>query len=339
MIASQTEGFAVDLNEVIDGKLTGKVIKKVIDGCATWTPGDKMVFDALGSKGFTDIASTADFPNQMATAVIVVREWAETHPDIVTNVLKSTYTANNQIKQYDEWAVRGSECVAKTFNLETPEYWYSMFKGQVGKSGTNTYNMGGSRVLTYGDAMQYYGITDGVNRYKSVYYQVSGYLTKLNPFGFNESVKGITPYNEAVNLFYLKNINDIEVGVVEKVDYTTTKTEVMAEGEWNISFNTGSADIKSTSNGDLESIYNLLIQAEQTKLVVVGHTDNTGSNNINQPLSYDRANSVVDFLISKGIKRNRIQQVDGKGDAEPIANNGTSKGRATNRRVQITFLK
>ncbi len=339
LIASQTEGFKVSLKEVKNGKLTGNTVQKTIDGCATWTPGDKMVFDALASKGFTDIASTADFPNQMATTVIAVKEWSETHADIVTNILKSTYTATNQIKQYDQWAVRGSECVSKTFNLETPQYWYSMFKGEVGKSGSNTYNMGGSRVLTYGDAMQYYGITDGINRYKSVYNQVSGYLTKLNPFGFNESVKGVTPYGEAVNLFYLKNINDVEVGVTEKADYTETKTTVMANGNWNINFNTGSADIQSSSNADLESIYNLLVQAEQTKITVVGHTDNTGSNKINQPLSYDRASSVVDYLVNKGISRSRIQEVDGKGDAEPISDNSTSRGRADNRRVAITFLQ
>ncbi len=336
LIASQTEGLTIPLNEVIDGKLTGKTVNKTIDGCATWTPGDKMVFDVLGSKGFTDIASTADFPNQMATSVIVVKEWAETHVDIVTNVLKSTYTANNQIKQYDEWAVRGSECVAKTFNLETPQYWYSMFKGEVGKSGTNTYNMGGSRVLTYGDAMQYYGITDGINRYKSVYNQVSGYLTTLNPFGFNESVKGVTPYNDAVNLFYLKNINDVEVGTIDKADYTETKTTVMANGNWSINFNTGSADIKSSSNADLESIYNLLVQAEQTKITVVGHTDKTGSSKINQPLSYDRASSVVDYLVNKGISRSRIQSVEGKGDTEPVSSTATN---AQNRRVAITFLQ
>ena len=326
--------------KVVDnGKLTGDNIKKKIDGCATWTPGDKIVFDALGSKGFTDIASTADFPNQMATTIIAVKEWSETHVDLVTNILKSTYTATNQIKQYDSWAVKGSECVSKTFNLETPQYWYSMFKGEHVDNATGTYNLGGSRVLTYGDAMQYYGITDGINRYKSVYNQVSNYLTTLNPFGFNESVKGVTPYNEAVNLFYIKNINDIDVGVVEKEDYTETKTDVMADGEWNISFETGSANIKSSSNGDLESIYNLLIQAEQTRLVIVGHTDNTGSNSINQPLSYDRANAVVDYLVSKGISRSRIQDIEGKGDEDPIGDNSTTSGRAENRRVQITFLQ
>jgi OOP family OmpA-OmpF porin len=339
LIASQKEGFTVELKEVSGGKLTGNTIKKKIDGCATWTPGDKIVFDALASKGFTDIASTADFPNQMATTIIAVKEWSEKHEDIVTSILKATYTATNQIKQYDQWQKKGAECVSKTFNLETPDYWYKMFKGDVGRSGSNTYHMGGSKVLTYGDAMQYYGISDGVNRYKSVYTQVSKYLTTLNPFGFNESVKGVTPYSEAVNLFFLKNLNDVETGTVEKADYTENKNKKLATGNWHINFETGSSTIKSDSYDDLETIYNLLVQAEQTKVTIIGHTDNVGTNTVNQPLSYDRANAVVDYLVSKGISRNRIQSIDGKGDSAPIASNSTPAGRAQNRRVSITLLQ
>jgi OOP family OmpA-OmpF porin len=337
LIASQKDGWKVKLKEVVNGKLTGKTIDKKIDGCATWTPGDKTVFDALS--GFTDIASTKDFPNQMATTLIVVKEWAEKNSEIVSNILKSAYSASNQIKQYDEWAVMGSEAVAKTFDIETPKYWYDMFKGQIGTKDGLSYSMGGSRVLTYADAMQYYGITDGTNRYKSVYTQVSTYLTELNPFGFNESVDAIVPYNDAVNLFFLKNINDVEAGEIQKTDYTKSKTETMASADWQINFATGNSNIQNSSTKDLETIYNLLVQAEQTKVSLVGYTDNTGSSNINVPLSKDRANSVASYLISKGISKDRIQLVDGRGDNSPIANNNTESGRALNRRVQITFLK
>lgn len=337
LIASQTEGFTVSLKEVKNGVLTGKTIEKEIDGCATWTPGDKIVFDAL--VGFTDIASTKDFPNQMATSLIVVKEWAAKHPEIISNILKSAYTAANQIKQYDEWAVRGSEAVQETFNAETPEYWYSMFKGKSGTKQGVTFNMGGTRVLNYADAMQYYGMLDGKNRYKSVYTQVSNYLTELNPFGFNESVKGIVPYNEAVNLVYLKSINDIEVGSVQEIDYTETKTKTLARGEWYINFNTGSSEIQNSSNSELEKLYNLLVQAEQTKLSISGHTDNTGSVTTNNNLSNGRANSVRDYLVKRGISKDRFQEVVGKGSSEPIGDNNTDSGRATNRRVQITLLQ
>lgn len=337
LIASQLNGFTVELKETINGQLTGKKINKGIDGCATWTPGDKMVFDALS--GFTDIASTKDFKNQMATTIIIIKEWAEANPKLTSNILKAAYTASNQFKQFDEWKVRGSEAIADGFGLETAKYWREMFEGQTGTKNGLSYSMGGSRLLTYSDALQYYGVTDGVNRYKSVYNQVSSYLTELNPFGFNEAVNGVTPYNEAVNLFFLKNINDIESGEVTKISYSETKTKVMASGEWRINFATGSNTIQSSSNSDLESIYNLLIQAEQTKVSVVGHTDNTGSNSVNVSLSKSRAEAVVEYLLTKGISVNRIQMIDGKGSSEPTASNDTSVGRAQNRRVQITLLQ
>jgi len=337
LIKSQTTGWTVTLKEVVDGKLTGKSVNRKIDGCATWTPGDKTVFDKL--TGFVDIVSTKEFNNQMPTTIIGVKEWAVKNPDIVSNILKSALTASNQMKNYEDWKVRASEAVAATYKLETPEYWYKMFKGQQGTKGGLTYNMGGSKVFNYADAMQYYGLSDGVNRYKSVYNQVAGYLTELNPFGFNENVGAVVPYDQAVNLFFLKNINDIESTSADKADYSSEAKEVVASGEWKINFNTGSADISNSSSKEVEKIYNLLVQAENTKLTVVGHTDNVGNADSNLALSKSRAQAVVDYLKQKGIPANRFQLVDGKGQSNPVADNNTASGKALNRRVVITLLK
>ena len=336
LIKSQKTGWTVPLKEVKDGKLTGQTINKKIDGCATWTPGDKMVFDALN--GFTDIVSTKEFNNQMATTIIAVKEWSVKHPDIVSNILKSALTASNQMKQYDDWRMRASEAVASTYELETPQYWYDMFKGQKGSKNGIEYNMGGSRVFNYADVMQYYGISDGVNRYKAVYNQVSSYLKELNPFGFNESVKRIVPYDEAVNLYFLKNINDIDAGAAYKPDYSKTTDKVLASGVWNINFDTGSANISSSSAQTVETIYNLLIQAEDTKIKVEGHTDDTGTSEANYDLSQRRAQAVVNYLRGKGIPQTRVQSVIGKGEDEPVENNTSNEGRAKNRRVVITIM-
>lgn len=337
LIKSQTTGWSVSLKEVINGKLTGKSVNRKIDGCATWTPGDKLVFDKLS--GFVDIVSTKEFNNQMPTVLIGLKEWATKNPDIVTNILKSALTASNQMKNYDDWRVRASEAVTDTYKMETPEYWYKMFQGQQGTKNGLTYNMGGSKVFNYADGMQYFGMTDGVNRYKSVYNQVGTYLTELNPFGFNENVGRVVPYEDAVNLFFMKNINDIESTAADKADYTTQATEVMASGEWKINFSSGSASIQSNSNKDLERIYNLLVQAENSKLTIVGHTDNVGGDAANIPLSRNRAQAVVNYLKQKGIPESRFQLIDGKGASEPVADNSTESGKAKNRRVVITFLK
>ena len=283
LIKSQKEGFTIPLKEVKNGKLTGKTINKKVDGCATWTPGDKMVFDAL--TGFTDVVSTKEFNNQMATAIIMVKQWAEKNKDVVLNILKSSYQASNQMKQYDSWKRKAAETVAKTFNQEDTDYWYNMFKGQKGEKNGISYNMGGSRVFNLADANQYFGVTDGTNRYKAVYDQVSKYLAELNPAGFNQNVKRIVPYDEAVNLSFLKLIENIDAGKADVADYSKKATQQVASGEWQINFEPGRASLRPEGKDVLDQIYNLLIQAETSKLELLGHTDNTGTKDGNYSLS------------------------------------------------------
>ncbi len=70
---------------------------------------------------------------------------------------------------------------------------------------------------------------------------------------------------------------------------------------------------------------------------IVGHTDSTGSDAINNPLSLDRAHSVRDYLAARGVAPTRVD-TDGRGSHEPVADNGSEAGRAQNRRVEI-FLR
>jgi outer membrane protein OmpA-like peptidoglycan-associated protein len=337
LIKSQSSGYTVPLKEVKAGKLTGKTINKKIDGCATWTPGDKMVFDALN--GFTDVVSTKEFNNQMPTAVIGLKQWADANQQLVANIFKATFQATNQMKQYDSWRKKAAEATAQNFKQENGDYWYNMFKGQQGEKNGISYNMGGSRVFNLADANQYFGISDGTNRYKAVYDQVSRYLKELNPGGFNQNVKRIVPYEEAVNTSYLKLVKDIDAGTTYTTDYSKKATSVMASGEWRINFDVGRASIRPEAKDVLEQIYNLLIQAEDSKLELVGHTDNSGTQDANYALSTARAEAVKNFLIQKGIPASRFQKIDGKGQDEPVADNSTPAGKAKNRRVVVTLLK
>jgi OOP family OmpA-OmpF porin len=337
LIKSQKQGYTVPLKEVVNGKLTGKTINKKIDGCATWTPGDKMVFDELS--GFTDVASTREFNNQMTTALIFPKQWAEANKALVSKILKATFVASNQMKQYDSWRRRASEAVAATFKQETPQYWYDMFKGQKGEKNGVSYNMGGSRVFNLADAKQYFGLNDGTNRYKAVYEQVSRYLKELNPAGFNQNVKDIVSYDEAVNTTFMSGISDIDAGATYTSNYSKQATTMVASGEWRINFDPGRASIRQDAKDVLEQIYNLLVQAEDSKLELVGHTDNTGTQDGNYALSSSRAEAVKNYLIERGIPAERFQKVDGKGQDEPVADNATAAGKAKNRRVVVSILK
>lgn len=101
-----------------------------------------------------------------------------------------------------------------------------------------------------------------------------------------------------------------------------------------VSFDVGRADIKPNFRPVLDAFANSLNQHTATTVTIVGHTDSTGSDAINNPLSLNRATSVRDYLSSRGVSAARIA-VDGRGAREPVADNATDAGRARNRRVEI----
>ncbi|WP_334159227.1 OmpA family protein [Oryzomicrobium sp.] len=101
-----------------------------------------------------------------------------------------------------------------------------------------------------------------------------------------------------------------------------------------ISFDTGSYVVKPNMRPILDRFATTLNQNPVTTVRIVGHTDNTGSDAINQPLSVNRASSTRDYLVERGVAMNRIS-IDGRGAREPVADNGTAAGRAKNRRVEI----
>lgn len=104
-----------------------------------------------------------------------------------------------------------------------------------------------------------------------------------------------------------------------------------------ISFDTGSAAIKPAMRGVLDPFASSLRDDPATRLRIIGHTDSTGSDAINNPLSLDRAQSVRDYLAARGVAAGRVE-VTGRGSREPVADNTTDSGRARNRRVEI-FLR
>ena len=101
-----------------------------------------------------------------------------------------------------------------------------------------------------------------------------------------------------------------------------------------ILFDTGKATIKPASESVLNNIADILDDYPNVRFRIEGHTDSTGSAELNQRLSQERAQSVVNFLIEKGIPSERMTAV-GYGEDRPIADNNTTEGRRTNRRVEI----
>ena len=101
-----------------------------------------------------------------------------------------------------------------------------------------------------------------------------------------------------------------------------------------ISFDTGRSDIKSNFQPVLQRFATTLNENPATTVTIIGHTDNTGTDAINQPLSVDRASRTRDYLAGRGVNPNRIT-IEGRGSREPIASNDSTSGKARNRRVEI----
>jgi len=101
-----------------------------------------------------------------------------------------------------------------------------------------------------------------------------------------------------------------------------------------VSFDTGRADIKPNMRPILDQFASGLSSQPNTEIRIIGHTDNTGSDAVNDPLSVQRASAARQYLAARGVDPNRIV-IAGRGEREPIADNRTEAGRAQNRRVEI----
>ncbi len=108
-----------------------------------------------------------------------------------------------------------------------------------------------------------------------------------------------------------------------------------------VTFASNSASIQPRFQSALNDVANVLREggtSNQLALVIHGHTDNTGTDAINNPLSQNRANSVLSYLSSQGISSARMT-ARGYGSTSPIADNSSASGREQNRRVEITVYQ
>ena len=103
-------------------------------------------------------------------------------------------------------------------------------------------------------------------------------------------------------------------------------------------FNTGSSSLSDDSVNQIENIASIMKAYPEVKILLRGHTDNTGSVNGNNVLSGKRAAAVKVKLVEKGIEASRLE-TKGMGSVEPIADNATPEGRSKNRRIDASIIK
>ncbi len=129
-----------------------------------------------------------------------------------------------------------------------------------------------------------------------------------------------------------------DVVKVEKIDLNAEDKKTLEKAFKNLEFANGKSDIKEESKVDLDKIIEIMKRNPSYRLLIVGHTDNSGSAAFNKALSLNRANAVKTYMVGKAIAPTRFI-TKGYGPDRPIADNTSPEGKQRNRRVEMTIVK
>lgn len=151
-------------------------------------------------------------------------------------------------------------------------------------------------------------------------------------YAFNVHRKGYLFYSQNYN------IDSTSTDSVFNVDIPLEPIEANAKIILkNVFFDTKKTDLKPASITELDNVVRLMNENPNMKILISGYTDNIGKPDDNLKLSTGRAVAVVNYLVAKGVNKNRLS-FKGFGEAKPIATNDTEEGRAQNRRTELSVI-
>ena len=335
-VVKYNAGYTETRKIVKDGKTTGKDTTVSADIVATWTPGD---VNAKNGRGGVTIISTREYASIMPNITFTCKKWLNDHRTAAENITINAAIAGDQIRTFTDAAKYACSLNVDVYGEQTAEYWYKYFNGV--KADENTH-LGGSQVFNLADMANLFGLSDDnkVDIYKAVYTTFGTLQSKYYPTDFPSVLDYSKAFDKTILMSVISNHPELLEGKANLVDYTKTNmTTVIGNKAYrNIEYDLGSSQIKPSSYETLDKIFNDVTASDGTKIQIGGHTDNTGDDSRNVTLSEARAQSVIDYLKKKGLKDERFTEPKGYGSSKPVADNTTSAGRASNRRVEIKLF-
>jgi OOP family OmpA-OmpF porin len=329
-------GYTESRKIVRDGKTTGRDTTVGVDAVATWTPGDVNVATKKG--GLVTIANTRQYASQMPVQTIAIKKWAYDHRTDIENMIIALAEAGDQVRSFTEARKFAAEVSAAVYQEQNADYWLKYFNGVQEKDVQGlSVHLGGSAVFNLADMANTFGLgADKVDRYKAVYNTFGNLMVRMYP----SLMPTYLPYEKAVDKSFLlsviSNHPELLEGKAIETQYASEITSEVSSRSYHIEFETGSAVIRPESYKMLDEIFESAVVAEGLKLGIYGHTDNSGSDAVNVPLSEKRAGAVKSYLLDKGLAATRIE-TKGYGASKPVADNSTADGRGRNRRVEIVL--
>jgi outer membrane protein OmpA-like peptidoglycan-associated protein len=324
-----------------DGKTvkTGKRQTVKVDMISVWTPAD--VIAAEGKGGLVRIVSTKEYSAQMPNAVIGIKKWNADHRTEVENMILAISQGGDQVKTFDEALNKAGELSAEVYGEENGAYWVKYYKGakMIDKvDGNSIVELGGSRVNNLADNLELFGLGNNkVNTYASVYKVFGDIASSLYP----EYVPSYPSIDEVLNLSYIQNVANRTntFAGADETKYNNNSSEitnVTSKRAWSIEFETGSANFTQKTLKTMAELHDQLVIAQGLQISIEGHTDATGSDEVNIPLSQKRAEAVKNWLQNlspTNYPDSRFVSVVGKGSTEPLPGGTNSQ----NRRVEIVL--
>lgn len=338
---SYSNDFLVAVNEYNQNlKQTRKIVRNGktgadttvgIDMVATWTPGD---VNAFNGRGGVSIISTKKYASIMPNISITCKKFLNDNRTTLENMVVALAQAGDQVRSFDDVKKYACQLNAEIWNENTGDYWYKYYNGV---KTTNNSQLGGSMVFNLADMAKMFGLIGGPDVYKEVYNTFGKLQSKLYPEDLPEIVEYSKAVDKSLIMSVVSNHPELLEGKPLEVDYSGTISNTVASKDVQINFEFGSANISQSSIPTLNEIYSSIVTGEGLKVGLYGHTDNVGDSEANRNLSERRAQAVSDWLVKKGVQSNRIKEIIGYGEDQPISNNSTEGGRAKNRRVQIVL--
>jgi len=176
------------------------------------------------------------------------------------------------------------------------------------------------------NSLEYQGITDSLGKFSTRL--PAGDVYEIYVLGFKDSTaKNDLNIPATTGKAYYKNPFEV------LIQHTPAKSFVLTD----CNFETGKATLQPESFAVLDELVAYMNRKDDEKIEIQGHTDNVGSAKSNMVLSDARANTVRDYLITKGIDPTRVT-AKGYGSTVPVASNKTAEGKAQNRRTEVKIL-
>ena len=338
----------------INGKVTSKKDPVQVRAVASWFPVDLMVFSKV--PGMTTLESTKENPWQMPNITVGIKEWDENHRDVIEGFIAACAEAADQIKKYPNALKYAAKVETLIYNNPemTADLYEKAFKGYKPQAVRDPFGkvmdvdpnviIGGSSVKNLADNLYMFGLmkenTD--NLYANTYNTFGEIQHKAYP-------KDLPKYPDIGEILNLSYVKDVAAKFASKATYASVeapkyesqslKTETLAKGDYTIEFRSGSSDFGGNAMPILKDIKSQVLMTN-SYIEVHGYTDDVGSAEFNDKLSWDRANAIKYWLernTGGTISGNRVR-VFGHGVSNAY-DNRTAAGKAKNRRIEIKFVK